>query len=133
MSEKEIGVRLVELELRVSELEKLLRVPNVSVRGAKELTVKEFILNKLPKNDVEKTLAIGYYLERFSGLSSFNVDDLTHHFQLAKEAIPLNVNDKVNLNIKKGHLAEAKERKGNKKAWIVTNSGEQFVERGFKG
>jgi len=29
-------------------------------------------------------------------------------------------------------MDEAKEKKDNKKAWIVTNSGERFLENGFK-
>ena len=49
-------------------------------------------------------------------MSSFNVDDLSRGFELAKEAIPSNINHKVILNIKKGHLTEAREKKGTKKA-----------------
>lgn len=125
---------LRSLEKRVTELERRLSssTGQPAPKENKDLSVKEFILSKAPANDVEKTLAIGYYLERYDGASSFNVDEIARCFQLAKEPIPGNINDKVNMNIKKGHMTEAKEKKDKKKAWIVTNSGEQFLERGFK-
>jgi len=129
-----LAERVLALEKRMAKLEgrhaEDAGLPKA--RDSKEMSVKEFILAKRPSNDVEKTLAIGYFLERFKGLDSFNIDDLSRYFQLAKEAIPQNINDKVNMNIKKGHLAEAKEKKDKKKAWIVTNSGEAFVESGFE-
>ena len=135
MSElKELAQRVIALEKRMSEFEA--RHVNVMARpdskDEKEMSVKEFIIAKKPSNEVQKTLAIGYFLERFAGTMLFNVDDLSKYFQLAKEAIPGNINDKVNMNIKKGHMAEAREKKNKKKAWMVTNTGERFVERGFK-
>ncbi len=131
---KQLAERVHSLETRVAKLEARHSkdVSQPGSKGRKDLSVKEFIIGKRPSNDVERTLAIGYFLERYAGAASFNVDDLSRYFQLAKEAIPLNINDKVNLNIKKGHLAEAREKKDKKKAWIVTNSGERFVENGFK-
>ena len=79
--------------------------------------MKEFILLKKPSGDVQKTLAIASYLEKNEGMASFNVEDLAHYFQLAKEPTPQNLNDKINMNIKKGHIMEAKEKKENKKAF----------------
>jgi hypothetical protein len=131
MSEmKDLEIRFSAMEKRLADLERIVfRTGTEPAPSAiKELSVKEFILVKRPSNDVEKTLAIAYFLERFAGMTSFNIDDLAQHFQLAKEAIPTNINDKVNLSIKKGHVAEAKGKKNKKKAWIVTNSGEKFVE-----
>jgi hypothetical protein len=130
---KQLAEELFSLEKRVAQLEAAQTGKSIQPAGrdSKGISVKEFIIGKRPSNDVEKTLAIGYFLEKYTGATSFNVDDLGRHFQLAKEATPTNINDKVNMNIRKGHMAEAKEKKDNKKAWIVTNSGEQFVENGF--
>jgi len=85
-----------------------------------------------PSGDVQKTLLIAYYLEKYDGITPFSVGDLSKGFQLARESVPQNINDKINMNIGKGHLMEAKTKKDNKKAWLVTNSGEQFVENGLK-
>lgn len=133
MSNATLEARVADLESRVAHLEQQIAGARKSIeRVSKEMSVKEFILTKSPSNDVERTLAIAYFLERFCGMSSFNVEDLARQFQLAKEAVPANINDKVNMNVRKGHMAEAREKKDSKKAWLVTNSGEKYVESGFK-
>lgn len=134
---KSIGVKVLDLETRIIALEKILseKKSDVSESGsptAKKVSVKEFILLKKPSGDVQKALTIAYYLEKNENMHSFNVEDLAHYFQLAKEPTPQNLNDKINMNIKKGHVMEAKEKKNNKKAWVITNTGEQFVENNFK-
>src|SRR3990172_10716967 len=93
----EIKKSLDDYGLRISELEKLIKSKPVVVQD-KKLSLKEFILSKNPKGEVEMTLAIGYYLEKYEGVSSFNVKDLENGFAAAKEKTPLNINDKVNLN-----------------------------------
>jgi len=131
---KSIGKKVLALETRVIALEKLLggKKPDTDASATKKLSVKEFILDKKPSGDVQKALAIAYYLEKNESMKSFNVEDLAHYFQLAKEPTPENLNDKINMNIKKGHVMEAKEKKENKKAWVITNTGEQFVDNNFK-
>lgn len=90
------------------------------------------MVTKNPSDDVKKTLAIAYYLEKFDGYSVFNAGDLLKAYQRAKEKKPLNINDKINLNIKNSHMDEAPEKKNGKKAWYLTTSGERFVENDFK-
>lgn len=131
---KSIGKKVLDLEKRISALEILVggEKSNTGASPVKKLSVKEFILLKKPSGDVQKSLAIAYYLEKNEDMRSFNVEDLAHYFQLAKEPTPENLNDKINMNIKKGHVMEAKEKKENKKAWVITNTGEQFVDNNFK-
>lgn len=131
---KSIGKKVLDLEKRIGALEMLIggENTNTSASPSKKLSVKEFILLKKPSGDVQKSLAIAYYLEKNEDMRSFNVEDLAHYFQLAKEPTPENLNDKINMNIKKGHVMEAKEKKENKKAWVITNTGEQFVDNNFK-
>lgn len=76
-------------------------------------------------------MAISYYLEKYENIQSFNADNLKTAFLSAKEPIPGNINDKVNLNIKKGHMMDAREKKNGFKAWIITATGEKFVENNF--
>lgn len=124
--------RLQKLEVRVSKLENLFKETGAEVKSKKELSIKEFILSKKPGNDVEKTLAIGYYFEKFEGLASYNVNDLVSGFRKAKETVPKNMNDKVYMCSARGFMMEAEQKKDNMKAWVLTNSGEEYVERGFK-
>jgi len=121
--------KLDDHERRISALEGM---PQKTISEGKKLSVKEFILEKKPSDDVRRTLVIGYYLEHFEGMDKFNVKDLTEGFRLAKELLPANINDKVNLNIAKGYLMAAKEKKDKLKAWVLTNTGEKFVENGLK-
>ncbi len=99
---------------------------------AKQQSIKEFLLVKKPKDDVQRTLLIGYYLEKYRHIPSFNVRDLEEGLREAKEPIPGNINDKVNINIKSGCLMEAAEKKDKLKAWTLTVTGEQLVERDLK-
>jgi len=128
--DEEIKKILDNHEKRIQKLEKLLESKPIQTK--KQISVKEFILTKKPKNDVEKTLVIGYYLENFRSMSSFNAKDLEDGFREAKEKVPANINYKVIKNIEKGFMMEAKEKKDKLKAWTLTSTGERFVENGLK-
>jgi hypothetical protein len=103
---------------------------NKEVSVMKKQSIKEFLLGKKPKTDVEKVLAMGYFLETQEGLACFNVDDLRKAYVKSKEPIPGNINDKINLNIKKGLITEVPEKKDNKKAYHLTATGERSIEEG---
>lgn len=97
----------------------------------KKLSIKEFIIDRAPENGVQMTLAIGYYLEHHEETSPFNGADLEKGFRAAKEPVPGNINDKANMCVAKGHMMEEKEKKDNLKAWVLTRSGEEAVQKGF--
>lgn len=128
--------RIDNLEKRVAVLEDVVGETKLKrsswPRQDKKLSIREFLIAKMPSDDVKRTLAIGYYFEKFDGFTSFNSDDLQTGYENAKEKNPPNINDKVNMNIKNGHMAEASAKKDNRKAWYVTNSGERFVESNLK-
>ncbi|MBI3859549.1 MAG: hypothetical protein HY296_04840 [Thaumarchaeota archaeon] len=98
----------------------------------KPYSIKEFVIARNPNNDTKKTLAIGYFLEKYENLPSFNIRDLETGFRNAKEKVPLNMNDKVNGNIRNGHVMEAEELKDGLTAWTLTSTGERFVENNFE-
>ena len=79
---------------------------------------------RLPKHDAP--------LERFSNVSPISLDDLAKGFASAKEPLPANPSDLLYQNVRRGFMMEAAEKKGGSKAWIVTNSGERFVEKDLK-
>jgi hypothetical protein len=100
--------------------------------ASRKTSIKEFLLERAASDDVQKTLAIGYFLETQEGMSSFNKADLEKGFRAAKESVPANINDKVNMSIKNGHMMEAAEKKSSLKAWVLTSSGETYLQNGFK-
>ena len=126
---KDLMKKLDDHENRISALEGM-PAKRTQVEG-KKLSVKEFLLTKKPNDDVQRTIVIGYYLEHFESMDSFNTRDLADGFRSAKEPLPSNINDKVNSNIAKEYMMKAKEKKDKLKAWFLTNSGEKFVEEGL--
>ena len=81
----------------------------------KKLSFREFLISKKPSDDVKRTLAIGYFFEKYEGYSSFNSDDLMGAYEKAKEKKPLNIHDKVNMNIRNGYMAESTEKRQKKR------------------
>ncbi len=132
---KNIEERIRRLEERVSLVEeKYGSNQNQDItKGVqtKSLSLREFLLDRKPSNDVERTLAIGYFLEKYEGVASFNIEDILSAYVRAKEKKPININDKIGMNAKKGHIDEDRAKKDGKKSWYVTSSGERFVEAGF--
>lgn len=129
---KEIAIiekRIQDHEKRISELEKLLQGKPDSV--TKKISIKEFVLTKNATDDQRRTLTIGYFLEKYGGNTSFNITDINKGFRDAKIKPPQNINDKVNKNIAKGYMMEAVEEKDNKKAWVLTSTGEKIIESNF--
>ena len=126
----QIKETLEDHEKRISELEKIFkREPKIS---KKQISIKEFLISKKPKTEVQKTLVIGYYLEKYRGMKSFNAKDLENGFREAKEKVPGNINNRVIKNINNGHIMESKEKRDKLKAWCLTNTGERFVENDLK-
>ncbi len=130
--------RIDDLEKKVEKLELIINenLSNKNIENKKKKSLKEFLLEKNEeknlKNDVQKTLAIGYYLENNGNMESFNVEDIRNGFFKAREKIPKNIPDKILLNIKKGHLMESDEKKDNLKSYVLTSLGESYVESNFK-
>ncbi len=125
---------LKKLNERVSKLESspsaLPTTPNES--KGKKTSLKEFLLEINPADDVQRTLAISYYLENQEGMASFNKTDIDKGFRTAKERVPSNINDKVGMCIKNGYMMEAEDKKDSLKAWVLTSTGEKVVTGGFK-
>jgi len=98
----------------------------------KKTSIKEFLLEHPPTTDIQRTLAIAYFLENHAGMASFTRPDLEKGYSDAKETPPSNISVNIAHCIKQGHMMEADEKKNNKTGYVVTRSGEQFVAGGYK-
>lgn len=134
MDVAELPKKIDDLERRVAALEASFGAPSADSespkRKIKPPSIKEFLLSKNLTTSLDITLALGYYLEHMEGITPFNTSDLADAFKRVREKPPKNLNDAVNKNIIRGYLMEDSEGKENKKAWVLTNSGEKFVEEG---
>ncbi|MGQ0455476.1 MAG: hypothetical protein ACT4OU_00295 [Hyphomicrobium sp.] len=107
--------------------------PNPTFQAAtKKLSIKEFLLQQNFSTDIQRTLAIGYFLETHAGMTSFTKAEIEKGYSDAKEPVPSNTGVNIAHCIKHGHLMEADEKKNNKTAYTVTRSGEQFVLAGYQ-
>lgn len=113
-------------------LDKLITKGIESEKLEKKMSIQEYLQSNQLKSDVDKTLAIGYYLEKYEKLKLYNKNGLEDSFKRAKEKPPLNINNRVYLNIKKGYMMEVNEKKDNLKCWCLTNSGIEFCENNFR-
>jgi len=95
--------------------------------AGKKLSIKEFLLESPPTTDIQRTLAVGYFLETHAGMASFTKVDIEKGYSDAKESTPSNMSVNIKHCIKQGHMMETEEKKNNKTAYVVTRSGEQFV------
>jgi hypothetical protein len=107
-------------------------VPAAPVAATKVKSMRQFMVEKSPTDDVQRSLVIGYYLEKQSGLTSFNAKDIEKGFVDAREKVPGNVADKILKNVWKGHMMQVSDEKDGLKAYVLTNSGTKFVESGIK-
>jgi hypothetical protein len=103
-----------------------------ALAASKKLSIKEFLLEHPPTTDIQRTLAVGYFLETHGGMTSFTKAELEKGYRDAKEPMPSNIGVNIKHCIRHGHLMEAQEKKNNKAAYIITRSGEQFVAAGYK-
>jgi len=124
--------RIEDLERRVTALEQPSSPSTCGTQKSKPLSLREFILSKSPKTSMDTTLLVGYYLEKYSGFASFNIDDIVKGFNQAKEKPPSNPSDLLAKNARKGFIMEAEDKKGTTKGWMVTNTGERYIENGLK-
>jgi len=126
---KEVKVEIVELRKRVTILENPEAIIQTSLTSkVKKLSPREFLNRHTTSSDVERILLFGFFLEHYQDYDLFNIDDLKNLFYTAKVKPPININDKINMNIKKGHMVDNLEKKDKKKAWALTNKGEDYVD-----
>ena len=84
------------------------------------MSIKEFLLESPPTTDIQRTLAVGYFLETHVGMSAFTNADLEKGYNDAKEPPPSNISVNIERCIKQGHMMKAEEKKNNKTAYVVT-------------
>jgi hypothetical protein len=128
--------RLAEVERKVAELESADKSPppKGSQSGAAKISPREFLLDREPKTDNDKTLTAAFYIEQLSGAESFDFDDIERFLGQAKEPMPRNRRDPPYQNVKKGYFREVGEREQGMHArnrWALTNKGIQRVESKF--
>jgi hypothetical protein len=133
MTNDEIQTKLTELERRVQVLEAGQGALGSTATGAtnKQLSLREFLNQKKPRTANDRGLTIAYYNETIKGYGCFNAEDIKVGFRDARIPAPKNPNDVINKNIAKGYMMNAEQSKSGKKAWVLTGTGLEVIEKGF--
>lgn len=125
----ELADRIRRLEERVTRLAGGQRPISAGSGGRhKAPAIGEFVRAKAPKGAPETALVIGAFLERVERLPSFNRADLEDGFRRSKLAVPVNLRETINKVVAKGHMTQAMEKKDKLDAFIVTQSGDDYVD-----
>lgn len=121
------------VERRLADLEARLQPATIARAAAtKPLPVGEFLRSKRPGSALDKAVGIAYHLEKNDGLSPFTLADLRRGFVKAKEPLPVNSRDLVHRALKLGLMMETGSEREGFRTLALTNSGERYVENGFK-
>jgi len=130
---EELLKRICDQEDRIKRLEQVLLQNSGEINRftntPKRLSLRELMRRTKSRTNVEKVLLVGYFLEQHEGLKCFNADDMKRAFQNAKEPVLSNTLAFINQNIKNGNIMQVKEKKDNRKAYTLTASGEDLVEK----
>jgi hypothetical protein len=132
MNNDEVQAKLVDLERRIQVLETG-RQPEANPRATatKQQSLREFLNEKKPLTANDRGLCIAYYYETVKAYDSFNAEDIKAGFRDARISPPKNPNDVINKNIAKAYMMDAEQAKDGKKAWVLTGTGLEVVEKGF--
>lgn len=130
---KELLKSISDHEDRITRLEQILLQNsdenNRLINMPKQLSLRELMRKTRSLTNVEKVLLVGYFLEQYEGFKSFNADDIKQALQTAKEPELSNTLAFITQNIKNGNIMEVKEKKNNRKAYMLTGSGEDLVRK----
>jgi len=116
---------------------KELTTKEFSIPGAREAipkgvpeTLGEFLDQKgNPQKHTDVMAVFAYWLFKVEKMESFNVKDIVECYNRTRRTKPSNPNQIINQNVATHLFAEATEKKDGYKAWVITRTGEQYVEQ----
>jgi hypothetical protein len=93
-------------------------------------TLGEFLDQKgNPSKHTDSVVVFAYWLFKVEKMATFNVQDILDCYNKTRKAKPSNVNQIINQNVASHIFAEAPEKKDSLKAWVITRTGEEYVEQ----
>jgi hypothetical protein len=93
-------------------------------------TLVEFLEQKgNPQRHTALVAVFAYWLLKAEKTESFNAKDIVSCYDRTRRVKPTNPNQIINTNVRSNLFAVAKEKKEGYKAWFLTHTGEEFVEK----
>jgi hypothetical protein len=93
-------------------------------------TLGEFLDKKgNPQKHTDRVTVFAYWLFKVEKMELFNVKDIIDCYNKTRIPKPSNPNQIINQNVATHIFAETTEKKDGYKAWVITRTGEQYVEQ----
>jgi len=125
----EILKRINDHERRISKIEGLLKGEKPTTKKIRKETINEFIKRMKPDSETMTTLYIGYFLEIREVVSPFTKAEVEAAYRNAHLTLPKNISLSITNNVRKAFFGEYPELRDGVKAWILTNTGIECVEK----
>lgn len=123
MEIEEIKRAIEDHEARIRKLEGINPLKQVN---KKEKSLREFVNEHKNESDVDKTILILFFKEKFIGIEGITSRDVTEGFREIREKAPGNIADKFQQLAKRGLITSSKLSK-KLNSWTYTNSGEEYI------
>lgn len=81
-----------------------------------------------PNKHTDRMVLFAYWLFKKENMSSYNITDIINCYDETRIPKPTNPSDTMNQIQGQGFVTTVKEEKDGKKAWIITTTGEKYVE-----
>lgn len=92
-------------------------------------TLVEFTRIKNPSQYTDRIVIFAYWLFKKEKMSSYNSSDIENCYNETRITKPANISDMMNKIQGQGLITPVKEEKDGKKAWVITDTGEKYVEQ----
>jgi hypothetical protein len=96
------------------------------------INLNEFLAAAAPKSHVDRLVAIAYHSLHLGDESGVTIEEVLNGYAAARLGKPKNIHDVVAQCVRRGLLIQLSSKKDGAKAWIVTPTGENYVEGGFQ-
>lgn len=123
---KELMEPKTQPNIKEKQVSQTIIAPN---EDSKKMSLSEFLKSKTSKSHGDKILLFGYYFEKIMGEHSFNMSDIEKCYLQARVPKTKNFRPYITGLIRNGLIMDMDEKKDNKKAWTLTDTGLNYIEK----
>jgi len=99
-----------------------------AAKGMPETLGELLDLKGNPSKHTDSMAVFAYWMYKVEKKNSFNVKDIIDCYDKTRKAKPSNPNQIINQDVARHIFSEAPEEKDGLKAWVITRTGEEYVE-----
>ncbi|WXG40454.1 MAG: hypothetical protein WED07_06505 [Candidatus Freyarchaeum deiterrae] len=95
--------------------------------SAEKPAILQFIKEKDLESHTECVIGMAYYLYKFEGINTFNLNDIKNLYNAIRRPLPTNLNDIIAKACEQDYFIESR-TKADLKAWRILTKGIKFIE-----